>query len=138
MEKKRVVVIGENWETQMMATCALESAGYDAITLFDRRNALRAIQDIHPDLVLLDMGLPKLKAWQLVRSLRRDTRTQDVPIIGIMPQNEFAEPPVVAGSGGLVDVFSRPLDNRLLIRKVRRVLRDDRQQNDNYHQRAAV
>ena len=125
MEKKRVVVIGEQWETQMMAACALEGAGYDAITLFDKRHALQAVQDIRPDLVLLDMGLPKLKAWQIVRSLRRDQRTQDVPIMGIVPSSEQGEAAVAAG--GLVGVFSQPLDNRLLIRKVRKVLRDDRQ-----------
>lgn len=129
MEKKRVVIIGDHWETQMMATCALEGAGYDAITLFDRRNALRAVQDIHPDLVLLDMALPKLKAWQIVRSIRRDSRTHDVPIIGIVPQSERNEAAAIAG-GGLVDVFSRPVDNRSLIRKVRKVLKDDRQQSD--------
>ena len=113
----------------MMATCALEGAGYDAITLFDRRNAMRAVQDIRPDLVLLDMALPKLKAWQLVRSLQRDTRTQDVPIIGIVSQSEHHGAAVRSG-GGLVDVFSRPLDNRSLVRKVRKVLKDDRQPNN--------
>ncbi len=125
MEKKRVVVIGNHWETQMMATCALEGAGYDAITLFDKRHALQAVLDVRPDLVLLDMALPKLKAWQIVRSLRHDRRTQDVPIIGIVPPNEHSE--AAMAGGGLVSVFSRPLDNRLLIRKVRKVLQDDRQ-----------
>ncbi len=110
MEKKRVVVIGNHWETQMMATCALEGAGYDAITLFDKRHALQAVLDVRPDLVLLDMA---------------DRRTQDVPIIGIVPPNEHSE--AAMAGGGLVSVFSRPLDNRLLIRKVRKVLQDDRQ-----------
>lgn len=123
MEKKRVVVIGGHWETQMMATCALEGAGYDAITLFDRRRALEAVQEIRPDLVLLDMALPKLRAWQLLRSLRRDTRTQDVPVIGIVPPSEQGE--AATAGGGLVGVFSHPLDNRQLIRKVRKILRDD-------------
>ncbi|MDQ3855366.1 MAG: response regulator [Chloroflexota bacterium] len=136
--KKRILVVGENWEAQMLATCALESAGYDAITLFDRRNAVRAVQDMRPDLVLLDMGLPKLRSWQIVRSLRRDRQTQSVPIIGIMPEDEQVESAAFANRGGLVDVFHRPLDSRLLIRKVRRALRDDRHHTDQYQQRAAV
>ena len=127
VEKKRVVVIGSHWETQMMATCALEGAGYDAITLFDRRHALRAIQDVLPDLVLLDMALPKFKAWQLVRSLRQDARTQAVPIIGIFPTGE-SDGDAPAPGRGLADVFAEPIDNRSLIRKVRKVLRDDRGQ----------
>lgn len=123
MEKKRVVVIGDHWETQMMATCMLEGAGYDAITLYDRRNALRAVRDVHPDLVLLDMALPRLKAWQIARSIRRDTSTQGVPIIGILPQGERDEygRPI---QKGLMHVFSRPIDNSF-IRKVRRVLKDE-------------
>ncbi|MDP9351415.1 MAG: response regulator [Chloroflexota bacterium] len=131
MEKKRVVVIGGHWETQMMATCALEGAGYDTITLFDRRAALRAVLDTRPDLVLLDMALPKLKAWQIIRSLRQDRRTQDVPIIGIVPDEERTEAAALARTG-LAHVFARPIDNRSLIRKVRRVLRDDREQKPEY------
>jgi DNA-binding response OmpR family regulator len=124
LEKKRVVLIGDHWETQMMATCALEGAGYDAIALFDRRHALRAVRDIRPDLVLLDMALPKLKAWQILRSIRQDARIQDVPIIGIVSTDEPAGH-TSRRSHGLADVFTSPLDNRLLIRKVRKVLRDD-------------
>ncbi len=124
MEKKRIVVIGNHWETQMMATCVLEGAGYDTITLFDRRAALRAVQDIRPDLVLLDMALPKLKSWQIIRSLRQDRRTENVPIMGIVAEHERGEAAAMA-RGGLVDVFSRPIDNRSLVRRVRRILRED-------------
>ena len=127
MDRKRIVVIGSHWETQMMATCALEGAGYDTITLFDRRAALQAVRDTRPDLVLLDMALPKLRAWQIVRSLRHDTRTQHVPIIGIVPDEDRGEAAAMT-RGGLADVFSRPLDHRSLVRKVRRVLQDDRHQ----------
>ncbi len=130
MERKRVVVIGTHWEAQMMATCALESAGYDAITLFDRRNALRAVRDVCPDLVLLDMGLPKLKAWQIARSIRRDARTRNVPIIGIVPDGERSDFPVGPGNG-LIDVLSMTYDNRSLIRKVRKVLRDTEEGSHN-------
>jgi PleD family two-component response regulator len=121
------MVIGSHWETQMMATCVLEGAGYDTITLFDRRAALQAVRDCRPDLVLLDLALPKLRAWQIIRSLRQDSRTQDVPIIGIVPDEERTEVAAMA-RGGLVDVFSRPIDNRSLVRRVRRVLKDDRDQ----------
>ncbi len=124
MEKKRIVVIGNHWETQMMATCVLEGAGYDTITLFDRRAALRAVQDIRPDLVLLDMALPKLKSWQIIRSLRQDSRTENVPIMGIVAEHERGEAAAMA-RGGLVDVFSRPIDNLSLVRRVRRILRED-------------
>jgi DNA-binding response OmpR family regulator len=126
MEKKRIVVIGGHWETQMMATCALEGAGYDTITLFDRRAALQAVRDTMPDLVLLDLALPRLKSWQILRSLRQDRRTQNVPIIGILPGEERSEATAMA-RGGLADVSCMPLDNRSLVRKVRKVLRDDRQ-----------
>lgn len=111
----------------MMATCVLEGAGYDTITLFDRRAVVQAVRDCRPDLVLLDLALPKLKAWQIVRSLRQDSRTQDVPIIGIVPSEERGEAAAMA-RGGLVDVFPRPIDNRSLLRRVRRVLKDDREQ----------
>lgn len=125
MERKRVVVIGHQWETQMMTACALEGAGYDAITLFDRRRALQAVREIQPDLILVDLALPKLKAIELIRSLRKDGRTQQVPIIGIVPGGEQREAGALH-SGGLADVYSRPFDHKSLIRKVRRVLQDDR------------
>lgn len=132
MEKKRILVIGQHWETQMMTTCALEGAGYDAITLFDRRAALQAVRDARPDLVVLDMGLPKHRSWQIVRSLRQDSRTQDVPIIGIVPGDDRGESSAMTRSG-LADVSCGPLDNRSLVRKVRRVLQDDRRHESEHH-----
>ncbi len=124
VDRKRVILIGDRWETQMLAACALEGAGYDAITLFDKRRAVEAVKDIKPDLVLLDMDLPKLRSVQIVRSLRRDAATQNVPIIGIVSSGE--EQAVVGRFNGLADVFPQPFDKRTLLRKVRKVLRDGR------------
>lgn len=124
MEKKRIVVIGNHWETQMMATCALEGAGYDTITLFDKRHAIRAVREVKPDLVLLDMALPKLKAWQIARSIRQDTSTHHVPIIGIVPKGANGEIAQIRRRG-LINVFSKSIDNHAFIRKVRRVLKDE-------------
>jgi CheY-like chemotaxis protein len=60
---------------------ALARAGYQVILAGDGEEALRVAQEKIPDLILLDMMLPKITGLEVLRSLKGDARTREIPVI---------------------------------------------------------
>jgi len=60
---------------------ALEKAGYGCLVAYDGENAIKLARAEHPDLILLDIMLPKLNGFQICRLLKFDARYRDIPII---------------------------------------------------------
>ena len=60
---------------------ALVRAGYQVVTAGDGEEALRVAQESVPDLILLDMMLPKITGLDVLRGLKSDARTKDIPVI---------------------------------------------------------
>jgi CheY-like chemotaxis protein len=70
---------------------ALVNAGYDVVAVADGEAALRAAHENTPDLILLDMILPKVTGLDVLRSLKSDERTAHVPVVvlsGLSQANE--------------------------------------------------
>lgn len=60
---------------------ALEKAGYECLTAADGEEALRAVAERRPDLILLDLMLPKLNGFKVCRQLKSDPGTGAIPIV---------------------------------------------------------
>lgn len=88
------------------------SAGYSVLTASDGAAGLQAVRDKHPDLVLLDMMLPKLSGIDVLRLLKQDSATKDIPVLvltGLSEKNKerlFQE-----GAAGYVEKSDALLSN---------------------------
>jgi CheY-like chemotaxis protein len=60
---------------------ALIKAGYEVVTAEDGERALKLAQEHHPDLILLDMILPKISGPEVLARLKKDAATADVPVV---------------------------------------------------------
>lgn len=70
---------------------ALKKAGYHVVTAVDGMEALSVAQSSHPDLILLDMMLPKLDGPSVLRALKADPLTAEIPVVvvtGLSQKNE--------------------------------------------------
>jgi two-component system cell cycle response regulator DivK len=81
--KTRILLIEDDFDTQEIYRAFLEHAGYEVLTADDGEEGVdRAIATI-PDLILLDIMLPKIPGWEVAQLLRDDDRTRKVPIIAV-------------------------------------------------------
>jgi CheY-like chemotaxis protein len=91
LRKTRLLLVDDSKLQQIVTGRALSRAGYDVISAQDGEEAIRLTREQHPDLILLDMLLPKLSGPQVIRNLKQDPSTAAIPIIvlsGLSQANE--------------------------------------------------
>ena len=116
---KTVLVVEDERQIAQIARDYLQHAGYTVITSGDGIEALALARDRGPDLVVLDLGLPRLDGMEVARRLRRES---DVPIIMLTARAEESDR--LAGLDvGADDYIMKPFSPRELVARVRAVLR---------------
>jgi len=119
---KRVLIVDDEPAIRDMVAYALRKAGYEPAHAADAQQALLAIADRLPDLILLDWMLPGTTGLELARRLRRDQPTREVPIIMLTARGE--ENDRVSGlEAGVDDYVMKPFSARELLARIKAVLR---------------
>ena len=122
MPKKTVLVVDDEPAIRDMLTMVLEAASFVVLEVENARLAHAAIIDRRPDIVLLDWMMPGTTGLELLRRLKRDPLTKNVPIIMLTAKAE--EGGKVAGlDSGADDYVSKPFSPRELVARIKAVLR---------------
>ena len=105
---KRVLVVDDDENTRRFLTVALEENGYEAVTAEDGDDGYKKIEECIPDLILLDVMMPKKTGFSLFKQLRRKEEYKDIPVIMLTGVAEVLEEDESKASG---DTFERPFDS---------------------------
>jgi two-component system phosphate regulon response regulator PhoB len=129
MSDQTVLVVDDESAIRDMLRMALEMAGFRALEADNIQDAHVLIVDARPDLVLLDWMLPGGSGVELLRRLKRDEATREVPVI--MLTAKTAEANVVQGlEVGADDYIAKPFAPRELLARIRALLRRSGGTND--------
>ena len=80
-ETRRILVAEDDRFLRKAAEMALKRQGYTVLTAADGEEALRAAQSELPDLILLDLIMPKLNGFDVLQALKKDAPTAHIPVI---------------------------------------------------------
>jgi CheY-like chemotaxis protein len=105
---KKVLVVDDDDNTRRFLTVALEENGYEAITAEDGDEGYRKIEEEIPDLILLDVMMPKKTGFSLFKQLRRKEEYKDIPIIMLTGVAGVLEEDDAMAEG---DTFESPFDS---------------------------
>jgi two-component system alkaline phosphatase synthesis response regulator PhoP len=119
LEVKSILVVDDEPHIVRLARDYLERAGFVVSTAGDGPSALRQARAAHPDLVILDLGLPGLDGLDVARVLRRDSA---VPIIMLTARTDESDR-IVGLELGADDYVTKPFSPKELVARVRAVLR---------------
>jgi len=97
----------------------LEAEGFEVVQAADGNEALRVVREHHPDLVLLDVGMPGLDGIEVLRQLRTES---DVYVIMLTARTEEVDK-LVGLAVGADDYITKPFSPRELVARVKAVLR---------------
>ena len=121
----KVVLIEDNKIVRMVQERVLTRAGHQVVSAADGEEALKIIHSDLPDVVLLDMLLPRISGPEVLRVLKADPATAGVPVIvvtGLSKRNE--DKLLQEGAAAFLEKEELVNDSGPLLRLVTRVLRD--------------
>src|SRR6266513_3460548 len=116
---RKVLIVDDEPKIVQLARDYLEHAGFAVATAHDGRAALASARAGHPDLVVLDLGLPELDGLDVARILRAES---NVPIVMLTGRSEESDK-LVGLEIGADDYVTKPFSPKELVARVRAVLR---------------
>jgi len=121
MERKRILLVDDSPTALFMEKTILQQGPYELLIAKDGAEGVAKAAAEHPDLILMDMVMPRMTGPEAVQALRAREDTKDIPIIMVTTRGE--EEYVVAGYRcGCNDYLTKPLESASLLAKVRNYL----------------
>jgi DNA-binding response OmpR family regulator len=120
--RKKILLVDDSMTALLMEQMILRTEGCELLTAKDGSEAVSVAEREKPDLILLDLVMPKMNGLEACAELRRREATKTTPIIMVTTRGEPFN--VEAGySSGCSDFVTKPIDGVELLSKVRSFLR---------------
>ncbi|GET05040.1 response regulator YycF [Ligilactobacillus agilis] len=116
---KKILVVDDEKPISDIIKFNLTKEGYDVYTAYDGQEALEQVEEVNPDLVILDLMLPKIDGLEVAREVRK---THDMPIIMVTAKDSEIDK-VLGLEMGADDYVTKPFSNRELVARVKANLR---------------
>jgi len=81
MTRKRILVVDDYPDVVKLLRIRLEAAGYEVLEAYDGQEGLKIARTHRPDLIILDILLPKIDGYKVCRFLKFDRKYRDIPVI---------------------------------------------------------
>ena len=121
MNRKRILLVDDSETSLLMARMILSKANYDIVVAKDGQAGVEAALREKPDLVLLDVVMPRMNGFEACRKLKAQKETEAIPVIMVTTRGE--ESSVETGyASGAADYVTKPVNGLELLSKVRNVL----------------
>jgi len=120
-DKKRILLVEDEKDMVYAVTLQLEDKGYEVIVASDGKEGLDKARTKKPDLIILDLMLPKLDGYKVCRMLKFDNKYKDIPIILFTARAQDSDKKIGKEVGA--DAYiTKPFEPRVLLDKIRRLL----------------
>lgn len=106
--QKRILIVDDDPEIQFLLAAVLQRRGYDVVFARDGAEAKRAVNAFAPDLILLDLMMPKVDGFQFLQTLRDDPEHAEVPVI-VLSAHLQSDPAQVLALGAST-LIPKPFD----------------------------
>ncbi len=117
-----ILVVDDNEQNLELLQVYLEDIDCETAAATDGLEALEAVSARMPDLILLDIMMPKMSGFEVCKKLKDDPKTSHIPIIMVTALNEFGD--IERGiDSGTDDFLSKPVNRLELITRVKTMLR---------------
>jgi len=117
-DKKKILVVDDSKTALFMVMTILKKTPYDLVTAHDGQEAVEVAAAEHPDLVLMDVVMPRKTGFEACRELKLGPGTKHIPVILVTTRGE--EENVETGfESGCNDYVTKPVNAQELLAKVR-------------------
>ncbi len=119
MDNQKIMIVDDDANICELLRIYLEKDGFSTVTSTDGEQAIAYAQRYNPDLILLDIMMPRLDGWQVCREIRK---TSSVPIIMLTAKSETFDK-ILGLELGADDYITKPFDTKEVVARIKAVLR---------------
>jgi len=117
-----VLVVDDDPPSLELLQAYLEDVDCETVSAHDGPDALEIIAKSAPDLILLDVMMPKMSGFEVCKRIKKDPKTSDIPVIMVTALNEFGD--IERGiDSGTDDFLSKPVNKLELLTRVKTMLK---------------
>lgn len=122
MTQEKILIVEDEEDVLELVRFNLEKSGYLVDTALTGREALDKARSNSPDLILLDLMLPEIDGLEVCKILKKDVKTETIPVIMLTAKGTEAD--IVTGlEMGADDYITKPFSPRILMARIKAVLR---------------
>lgn len=122
MDKKKVLLVEDEEDLVVVLTLRLKAFGYEVCTAYDGQEGLEKVGKEKPDLIVLDLMLPKLDGFKVCEILKKDARYAKIPII-IYTAKAQEKDMRMAKDAGADAYITKTFEPQALVDKIREFLK---------------
>jgi CheY-like chemotaxis protein len=118
----RILIVDDNRQNLELLQAYMDGTPYRVRTAGDGQEALDAVAAEPPDLILLDIMMPKVSGFEVCRRLKADPATRDIPVVMVTALSEVSDIERAVDSG-TDDFLTKPVNRLELLTRVKSLLR---------------
>ena len=122
LPQSTVLIVDDNAQNVELLQAFLEALPVKLVTAYDGVEALERVKEHNPDLILLDIMMPRMSGFQVCRKLKGDPATKDIQVLMVTALNELGDIEQ-ASECGTDDFVSKPVNKFELLTRVKSLLR---------------
>ena len=123
MDKKKILLVEDEKVLMETVTLRLEDNGYEVISAYDGFKGLEKAKKEKPDLIILDLMLPKMDGYKVCGLLKADTRYNKIPIIMFTARAQESDKKMGQEVGANAYI-TKPFEPQALLEKIRQLLKE--------------
>jgi two-component system, OmpR family, alkaline phosphatase synthesis response regulator PhoP len=127
---KKILIVDDEQDIANLVAYNLEKEGYATVKAYDGEAALTMIKTQRPDIVILDLMLPKMNGLDVCKAIRRNPDTAGLPVIMLTAKGDEVDK-IIGLEIGADDYMTKPFSVKELIARVRTILRRLQESGEN-------
>jgi two-component system response regulator VicR len=120
----KIMVVDDEPDLVEVVKLILESDGYQVVTAGGGEEALDRIEKEKPDLVLLDIIMPRMDGWEVFSRIKSNPKTHEVPVIMLTAKDQRIDKLIGLHVVRVDDYITKPFGRAELLERIKRVLQE--------------
>ena len=128
-EKRKVLVVDDEPDVLLLCRVNLEFEGYEVVEASDGERAMEQVRAERPDIVLLDVMMPKMDGWQVLAAIKDDPELKDIPVVMLTAKVQDQDQ-IRGWSSGAAEYITKPFSPLALSQVLQDVLDNDPEEEE--------
>jgi len=120
---KKIMVVDDEETLVELVKAILEEEGFDVITAYSGGECLDKLKDVKPDLIILDMFMPKMSGRETCAKIRRNPETKNLKVVFLTVARFSETGKDILKEMDVLDYITKPFDNKDLVKRVKKALK---------------